>query len=37
MYMPSFMKFGTGVEAILRLCLSNLKDCSAGLIDGRDL
>jgi hypothetical protein len=35
-YLPSFMKFGTGVQAILRLCLRKLRDCNVGITDGRD-
>jgi hypothetical protein len=31
------MKTGTGVQAILRFSLSNLKGCSVGITDGRDL
>jgi hypothetical protein len=34
---PSFMKFGTGAEAILRFCLRNLRGCSVGITDVRDL
>jgi hypothetical protein len=33
----SFMKIGTGVQAIFRFCLSNLKGCNAGIIDVEDL
>jgi hypothetical protein len=36
-YLLSFMKIDTGVEAILRLCLSNLNDCNVGIADQRDL
>jgi hypothetical protein len=36
-YIPNFMKTSTGVEGILRFCLSNLKGCNAGIADGRDL
>jgi hypothetical protein len=35
-YLPSFMKIGTGVQAILRFCLRNLKGCDVGITDGRD-
>jgi hypothetical protein len=35
-YMP-FMKIGTGVQAILRFCFRNLRDCNVGVTDGRDL
>jgi hypothetical protein len=36
-YIPSLMKTGTGVQAILRFCLSNLNGCNVGITDGRDL
>jgi hypothetical protein len=36
-YLQSFMKTGTGVQAILRVFVSNLKGCNAGITDGRDL
>jgi hypothetical protein len=36
-YLPTFMKIGTGVQAILRLCLNNFKGCNVGITDGRDL
>jgi hypothetical protein len=37
-YLPSFMKIGTGVQAILRLlCLRNLRGCNVGITDRRDL
>jgi hypothetical protein len=35
-YIPSFMKIGTGVQAILRFPLSNLRGCNVGITDGRD-
>jgi hypothetical protein len=31
-----FMKIGTGVQAILRFCLRNLRSCSVNITDGRD-
>jgi hypothetical protein len=34
---PSFMKSGTGVHAILRFCLNSLRSCNVGNTDGRDL
>jgi hypothetical protein len=37
MYIRSLMKTGTGVQAILRFCLSNLNGCNVGITDGRDL
>jgi hypothetical protein len=36
-YLTSFMKTGTGVQAILRVCLRNLRGCNVGNTDGRDL
>jgi hypothetical protein len=36
-YVPSFMKIGTGVQAILRLCLKNLRCCNVDITGGRDL
>jgi hypothetical protein len=36
-YVSSFMKIGRGVQAILRFCLRNLRDCNVGTTDGRDL
>jgi hypothetical protein len=36
-YIPSFMKIGTGVQAILRFCLSKLRGCNVGITDGKDL
>jgi hypothetical protein len=36
-YIPSFMNNGTGVQALLRFSLRNLRDCNVGITDGRDL
>jgi hypothetical protein len=36
-YVLSFMKIGTGVQAILKFCLGNLKSCSVVIIGGRNL
>jgi hypothetical protein len=36
-YFPSCMKTGTGVQAILTICLRNLKGCNIGITNGRDL
>jgi hypothetical protein len=36
-FLPSFMKIGTGVESILRFCLNSLNGCNVGITDGRDL
>jgi hypothetical protein len=33
----SFIKTGTGAQAILRFCLRNLNGCNVGIIDGNDL
>jgi hypothetical protein len=35
-YIPSFMKIGTGVQAILRFCLRNLRGSDV-ITNGRDL
>jgi hypothetical protein len=37
LYAQSFMKAGTGVQALLRFCLSNLNGFNVGITDGRDL
>jgi hypothetical protein len=34
---PGGMKFGIGVQAILRLYLSNLKGCYIDITDGKEL
>jgi uncharacterized protein YraI len=34
-YIPSFIKIGRGVQAILRFCLRNLRTCNVGITDGR--
>jgi uncharacterized protein YraI len=36
-YLPGFKKIATGVQAILRGCLRNLKGCNVSITDGRDL
>jgi hypothetical protein len=36
-YIPSLIKFGTGVQAILRVWFSNMKGCDVGIDNGRDL
>jgi hypothetical protein len=33
----SFMKIGTGIQAILRFYFRNLKDCNVGITAGRCL
>jgi hypothetical protein len=35
--LSSFMKMGTGVQAILRFSLRNIKGCNSGITDGRDV
>jgi hypothetical protein len=35
--LPSFMKVGTGIQAILRFYLSNLNCCNVDVTDGRGL
>jgi hypothetical protein len=37
MYVPSFVKIGTGIQATLRFCHRNLRDCNAGNTVWRDL
>jgi hypothetical protein len=37
MYIPSFTKTGTGVQAILKLYLRNLRGYNVGITDGKDL
>jgi hypothetical protein len=32
-----FMKIGIGVQATLRFCLNNLKACSVGITDGKNI
>jgi hypothetical protein len=34
---PSFMKIGTVIQAIVRFGLNNLKDCNVGITNGKDL
>jgi uncharacterized protein YraI len=34
-YLPRFMKIGTGVQATLRFCLRNSRGCNVGITDGR--
>jgi hypothetical protein len=36
-HVPSFIKVGTGVQAILRRFLINLRGCNIGITDGWDL
>jgi hypothetical protein len=36
-YIPSLMKIGTGVQAILRLCLRNLRGLNVGITNVRVL
>jgi hypothetical protein len=35
-YIPSFMKTGTGVRVILRCRLCNMRGFNVGIIDGGD-
>jgi hypothetical protein len=37
MYMPSFIKIGAGLHAILRFSLRNLRVCNVGITDVRYL
>jgi hypothetical protein len=36
-YLPSFMKLGASVHAILRFGFRNLTSCNVGITDGRNL
>jgi hypothetical protein len=36
-YTQSFMKTGTGVQAICRFCFTNLRCCNVDTTDARDL
>jgi hypothetical protein len=36
-FSPSFMKIGTGVQAVLRFCLRNLKGCNVGISDVEEI
>jgi hypothetical protein len=36
-FLPSIMKIGTGLQAILRFCLRNLRGSNVGITGGRDL
>jgi hypothetical protein len=36
-YLPNFMKFGTGVQAVLRFCPSSLNSCNVDITNGRDI
>jgi hypothetical protein len=36
-YIPSLMKTGRGIQAILRFCLSNLRGCNVGITNGRGI
>jgi hypothetical protein len=33
-YMPSFMKTGIGIQAILKLFLRNMRGCKVDITDG---
>jgi hypothetical protein len=32
-----YMEIGTGIQAIIRVCLSNLRGCNVEITDWRDL
>jgi hypothetical protein len=36
-YLPSFMRIATGVQAILKFRLRNVRGCDVGITDGRYL
>jgi hypothetical protein len=33
-YLLSFLKTGTGIQAILRFCLRNVRGCNVGITEG---
>jgi uncharacterized protein YraI len=35
--LPNFTKIATGVQAIIRFCLRNLRGCNVGITDRRDI
>jgi hypothetical protein len=35
-YIPSFTRIGTGVQAILRFFIRNVRGCNVHITDGRD-
>jgi hypothetical protein len=35
--LPSFLKIYTGIQAILRFCLTNLNGCNVGITEGMNL
>jgi hypothetical protein len=36
-HIPSYIKIGTGIQAILWCFLRNLKDCNVGMALGKDI
>jgi hypothetical protein len=36
-YVPYFMKTRTGVQAVLKFCLRNLRGCNVVITDGKNL
>jgi uncharacterized protein YraI len=36
-YISNFMKIGSGIQVILRFCLSNLRGCNVGITGDMDL
>lgn len=36
-FLLSFNTIGTGIQAILKFCLSNLNGCVVGITDGKEL
>jgi hypothetical protein len=36
-YIPNFVKIGTGIQAILRFYLRNMKYCKVSVTDRKDL
>jgi hypothetical protein len=36
-FLPAFMKIGTGVEVILRFCFSNMNGCNIDITNRKEL
>jgi hypothetical protein len=36
-FLPSYMKTGAGVQAVLKFCLRNLRGCNVGISEVKEL
>jgi hypothetical protein len=36
-YIPDFMKIGTGIQEILSVCFNIMRECNIDITDGYDL